>query len=206
MRKIAFFVGYGLLPFWAATAIVLIGAAFSQSSDYSTAAPWLVVFSIPICGATLLAAAITLIMYARADGDAFRKKAVATKWFWALNALLIGIAGLWLLQMKSLNRDIEAEKNRALAYVRSHETVVQRFGTDLSVNLASYTTNRADGKPRSYEVSIDTNRHAGSDPNSRYVYAIVRVERTANQRNLVLDCITPLSIGYRDGFKDPCKQ
>ncbi len=205
MRKIVFFIGYGLSPFWAVSAVVFIGGLFSRG-DYWNAAPWLVVFSIPICGATVLVAVITLILHASADGDPARKKAVATKWFWALNALLIVIAGLWWLQVKSLNRDIETEKTRALEFVRSHETVVQRFGPDLHVSLALYTTNRATGKPQSYEVSIDTKLPTGSDPNSRYVYGIVRVEGTGNQRHLVLDCITPLSMGYRDGFKDPCKQ
>ena len=92
-----------------------------------------------------------------------------------------------------------------MIFVRSHETVVQRFGSDPHVSIALYTTNRT-GKPQRYEVSIDTKRPTGSDPNSRYVYAIVRIEGMVNQRHLTLDCITPLSSGYRDGFKDPCKQ
>lgn len=39
-----------------------------------------------------------------------------------------------------------------MIFVRSHETVVQRFGSDLHVSIALYTTNRT-GKLQRYEAS-----------------------------------------------------
>jgi ABC-type nickel/cobalt efflux system permease component RcnA len=191
---------------WAATAFVFIGG-ISQSSDWWSVMPWLIFASIPFCGATVLVATITLVVHAKATGDPSRKKAVATKWFWVMNALLIAIAGLWWLRVQSLNRDIETERHRALEFVRSHETVVQQYGHNVTLVVSDWTTNPETGPlPQKYAVAIRT-----YDPESRnfmHRFAIVSVKESAGQRHLVLDCITPppTSMEHVDPFKLPCKQ
>jgi hypothetical protein len=207
MRKTNLMVGYGLLPLWASIAILVLGGAFSHSSEYWTAAPWIVIASVPICGATLLVSAITLVVHRRASGDEARRKAIAIKSFWGMNLVLVAIAGMWWLQSAKRTSDIESEKKRALEFVRSHETVVKRFGSGLDVSVATYTTSATTGPlPWQFEISIDTKRAQGADLNSRYVYAIVTVAESQGQRRLILDCITATSMGHRDPSKDPCRQ
>ncbi len=205
MRRVAFFVGYGLLPFWGAVLVVLIGSLFSRSYGYWAVAPWLIIVSIPVCGATLLVAVSTVVIHARADGDKARKLKVATTFFWGLNLVIVSIAGFWWLQSATLKRDVENEKKLALEFVASHGAVVQQFGRDVGISLSSYTGG-TDALPLKYEFAIDTRIQQGTNPNTRYVFAIVRVTDSSGQRQFVLDCITRTSLGHRDPFKDPCKQ
>jgi hypothetical protein len=94
-RAVGFLIGYGLLPFWASSVFVFIGGIYSNG-DWWGVAPWLIIFSIPICGGTLFIAGAIIKVHANADGDPFRKKAVATIWFLALNALLVGLLYLMI--------------------------------------------------------------------------------------------------------------
>ncbi len=45
---------FGLLPFWIALTLMLIGGATTKSAGYWNAAPWLIVGSIPLSIVTLL--------------------------------------------------------------------------------------------------------------------------------------------------------
>lgn len=205
MRKLAFLVGYGLLPLWASIAVVFIGRLFSHSLQYWAVAPWLVIASIPFCVATIVAATITLLVYVKVRGDESRKKNIAAKTFWTFNGLYAAAASAWWLSFVALERDIDNEKTAAQEFVRSHSNVVQQFGNNIEVNLVASTGNPG-SQPLKYEISIDTKRSAGANSDSRSVFAIVSVKGISGQRQFVLDCITSLSMGKRDPFSDPCKQ
>ena len=199
---VGFLIGYGLLPFWASWAFVFISGGHSTGAE-----GWVILLGLIYSSGTLFIAGITLRKHTNADGDPFRKKAVAAKWFGVLNALPIAIAGLWWLRVQSLNRDIETERDRALEVVRSHETVVQRYGPNLNLVVSDSRTNPETGPlPQKYAVAIRT-----YDPESKkfmHRFAIVSVKESAGQRHLVLDCITPppASQEHVDPFKLPCKQ
>lgn len=45
---------FGLLPFWIALTLMLLGGATSRSADYWNAAPWLLVIAVPASIVTLL--------------------------------------------------------------------------------------------------------------------------------------------------------
>lgn len=206
MRKVAFYIGYGLLPLWAAIVAVWIGSLYSNSSEYWNVAPWLIVVAIPVCAATLGVATVTLLVHGSVRGEPSRKTRMAIAAFVGMNLVLVAIAGGLWLRSAGVERDIEAEKVRVLEFVRGHAMVVERFGTDIGVSIVSYRTDSDDTLPRRYEVSIDTKRPQGTDPNSQYVYAIVGVRASADRRDVVLECLTPLYMGQRDSSRDPCKQ
>ncbi|MGE5526009.1 MAG: hypothetical protein ACM3SS_20020 [Rhodospirillaceae bacterium] len=44
----------GLLPLWAAIAVVAIGGHVSKSPDYWNVAPWLIIAALPVCIVTLV--------------------------------------------------------------------------------------------------------------------------------------------------------
>lgn len=206
LRKAAFYAGYGLLPLWAAIAIVVVGSWYSDSHEYWNVAPWLIVVAIPACALTFGIATLTLVVHARAGGEPSRRKTVAVGCFGVLNLLLVAAAGLWWMQTTRLKQEIETEKTRALDFVRSHATVVERFGAGLDVSIVTYATSSNERMPHRYEVSIDTKQPQGAEPGPQYVYAIVGVWETAGERELVLDCITPTYMGQRDSSKGPCEQ
>jgi len=45
---------FGLLPFWVALMLMLVGGAMSKSAEYWNVAPWLLVIAIPASIVTLL--------------------------------------------------------------------------------------------------------------------------------------------------------
>jgi hypothetical protein len=44
---------FGMFPLWAAIAVVAVGSYVSGSTDYWSAAPWLIIASIPACALPL---------------------------------------------------------------------------------------------------------------------------------------------------------
>jgi hypothetical protein len=150
---------------------------------------------------------ITLVVHAMATGDRSRKKAVATKSFWTLNLVLIAIVGMWWMRSAAVDHDIANEKKRVMDYVRSHDSIVQRFGTSVDVSIGLYTMKAArDPLPQRYEVSFARKDPESRNDNSDSGIAIVSVKESAGQRHFVLDCITCTPIGRRDPFKHPCEQ
>lgn len=205
MRKSAFLIGYGLLPFWAAIVFVTAGSLLAGSSEYWLVAPWFIIVSIPMCGVTFLIAGITLVVQKRTTGDSPRKDKIAARSFWALNLVVAAAIGMWWIQSAMRESVIENEKKLALAFVQAHESVIEQAGRNAQVSLsASHAATNA--LPVKYEFSIDTKRQRDSNPSSRYVHAIVSVSGPSESRRFNLDCITVTSMGYRDPFKDPCKQ
>jgi hypothetical protein len=183
---VGFLVGYGLLPFWAACAVVL------RDGGYGTGAEgWVFLLGLMFSSGTLLIAGITLRIHAEVSGDPFHKKVVATTWFLVFNAL----PGLWWLREESFDRVMD--------FVRSHETVVQQYGPHVNLLVSDSTMNIWTGRlEKKYAVAI-----SASDLRQRG-FAIVSVKIAAGQRQFALDCITPppTSLDDPDPFKFPCKQ
>jgi hypothetical protein len=206
MRKLAFFAGYGLLPLWGAIVVVFIGSLSSGSRDYWNVAPWLIIFSIPICVATLLAATMILAVHAYAIGDEVAKKKAATKAFWWVNAVFVAIVGAWLLYLAGLKWESDNDEKNARHFVQTHGTVVQQFGPEAELRVISWSARGPRELPSQYEFEIDAKRPLGPSPDSRYISAIVDVKASPGKRLFVLRCITAVPFGKRDSFKDPCEQ
>lgn len=61
LRRFSIILFFGLLPLWLAIAAVYYGSlAENLNRDYWIAAPWLIFFSIPFCGVTILITALVL--------------------------------------------------------------------------------------------------------------------------------------------------
>jgi len=206
MRKLALFVGYGLLPLWASIVIVIAGSLGSSSSEYWAVAPWLIVVSIPLSAATLAIAAVTIAVQAGASGAQARKNATAMKVFWALNIALVAIAGLWWLQSMFSKRELESEKKMAADFVRNNDLVISRYGRDAEVVPFSTYTMGSNALPTRYEFAVSVKRQRNAGSPTQYGYAFVGAKGSSGQRQFALDCISTLSPGKRDPFKDPCKQ
>jgi hypothetical protein len=206
MKKLALFLGYGLLPLWGAVVIVFVGGLRSRSSEYWAAAPWLIVVSVPMCVATLSVCAITVAVRAGASGDEGRKFRIAARAFWSLNLVIGAIVGALWLRHESLENERKMEEGLALDFVRNHSAVIHRAGSNPAVTPASSTTRSSDAMPFRYEFSVDTRNRSERTHGARYIFAIVSVSRSSGKREFTLDCLTTLSLGRRDPFKDPCKQ
>lgn len=91
---------------------------------------------------------------------------------------------------------IETEKKLATEFAKLHPDVVREVGTIQSANVMSYKQDSKSALPIRYTVLV-----GGS---SKRVYAEIDVSRAGAESNFVLACVTPLSIGQRDPFKDVC--
>jgi hypothetical protein len=96
------------------------------------------------------------------------------------------------------NRTIDAEKVSVTEFAKRQPGVLRDAGMIKDASVASYRQDRKSGLPSRYTVSIDGTRKA--------VYAEIDVSRSGNSSNFVLACVTHLSIGQRDPFKDVCAQ
>jgi hypothetical protein len=194
MKKVGFLLGFGLLPVWVATIAMFLGSLqSSRSSDYWAAAPWLVIFSIPFCGATLLIAAATLVRQASASGDRVQKNKAARSLFWSLVLLACVIVGVWWVRHEYRQRGLKVEEGLALEFVRNHDAVIQGGSRDPSPSLVATTKTNA-GVPVTYEIGTPLG------------YAIVSVNESSGRRQFNLDCITTISLGGRDPTRSPCSQ
>jgi hypothetical protein len=131
------------------------------------------------------------------------QKKLAARSFWLLNLAAGAIIGALWLRSESLQKDATIEEGLALDFVKNHGVVVQKVGRDAAIYLSSTQTSGSGSLPVKYEFSLDA-RQVNAD--SRDLFAIVSVSRASGAPKFTLDCITPLSLGQRDSFKDPCKQ
>ena len=177
----------------------------SRSSEYWAVAPWLVIASIPVCFVTLSIAAVTLATHARASGDRPRKNKVAAFTFLSLLVLVGAIAGILWLRHEHRQHDLEIEKELALEFVKTSDAVAKKVGGNFDALPSSLTTAH-DGLPVRYEFAVRAKRSNHGAWNASYVFAIVGVSRSSGGTVFSLDCITALSMGQRQPFKDPCRQ
>ena len=186
-RALAFFLGYGLLPLWASF-LFLAAGGLGAGGDYWAVAPWSLVVGVYLCGATLVIAAITVSIHANAMGDGARKDTVAARAFWAMNGVLALAAGVLWLRGENAERGVEAERARAIEFVRNHAAVIEKAGAGVDVRPSMTAGFTDDGRPLGYELMVDTKK-----PGERYLFAIVRVDRTSGEFRL--ECLTATSTG-----------
>ncbi len=93
---------------------------------------------------------------------------------------------------------IETEKKWVTEFAKLQPDVVRVAGMIQSANVMSYKQDSKSTLPTRYTVFI-----GGT---SKRVYAEVDVSRTGSESKFVLACVTHLSIGQRDPFKDVCAQ
>ena len=83
-------------------------------------------------------------------------------------------------------------------FAKRQADIVREAGTVQSAYVMSYKQDSKSALPIRYTVLI-----GGT---SKRVYAEIDVSRADTQSNFVLACVTQLSMGQRDPFKDICSQ
>jgi hypothetical protein len=86
----------GLWPLWMAVVWVVAGAMTNAGSqhDHWSAAPWIIVFSIPVCVATTIMAFAANHIFHRSEGGPFRKSILA-------GLVHLGALGLFYIYLNS---------------------------------------------------------------------------------------------------------
>jgi hypothetical protein len=172
---------------WVAVAIVIVGS-LSSSSEYWTAAPWVLVVAIPFCAVTLGIAAVTFVVH-RATGK--------VRYAGACLALLVAgslaSAGIFWRRHSAAEAALEADQQAGQALVES--TVPTGFSVSLS-----RTKMDAEGVPvRFVYYAYSLERPADG------VMAIVDVSQAGTPR-LRLACVVP-EAAYQQlpSGEEPCR-
>jgi hypothetical protein len=197
------FAGFGLLPLW--LAIVLVVAGDSGSSDYWTAAPWVIFAAVPVCTVTLVIAAITSAVYRATNADHPRKLKRAAAIFGVLVVAGVSTVAFLLIRYDNKRLDRAAEGQAARSFVENHEAV--RSATP-AISRAMYFGTAVDPNGDDYRYvfslySPDTPYFAEAP--DRGIYAIVDVDRGSGRAVFKLRCIVPKKDPRGWDFKDdPC--
>lgn len=195
-KKLAFLGGFGFLPLWGSVVAVYLGSIQAHTSpDYWAVAPWLVIAAVPFCGITFGIATVTLFVHKRTVGDESRKFKFSVLTFLSLCAVVIIAAALLRQQNKARELDRKNEELMALDFVKNQKTVALTVGENFSVSLVSTTISHS--APLQYDISVS---------GKKQMYAIVNVSHASGSTTFSLACLTPLYVGQRDPFKDPCNQ
>lgn len=95
------------------------------------------------------------------------------------------------------NQTIENEWLQATDFVKSNKDVIREVGSIKRVGRESSKKKAGESLPSRYIVSVGGDRSA---------YAVINVSRVSGTTQFALACLTHLSLGMRDPFKDECKQ
>jgi hypothetical protein len=194
--KWIFYLGFGLLPLWLAIAAVVGGGHQTYvPTDYWTAAPWLIFFSVPFCGFTLFIASNTMQAYGRSsDGG---RLANAGARFVLLNFLLVAAVVAFVVFKKTERRSVLEERAQVEAFVAHNSQVEAAAGGGVHTTGANeYGTSPVRGASIRYDVYV---------VGQKTVFAIVDVQHHwFGKPSFTLACTTPISSGNRQAFKDPC--
>lgn len=95
------------------------------------------------------------------------------------------------------NQTIENEWLQATDFVKGNKDVIREVGSIKGVGRESSKKKAGETLPSRYIVSVGGDRSA---------YAVINVSRLSGNTQFTLACLTHLSLGMRDPFKDECKQ
>lgn len=91
------------------------------------------------------------------------------------------------------------EWSLVIEFVKKNKEVIQEAGGIKDVYPASSTKGPREVMPHRYEVSVTGN-------GGKITYPIVGVSRSGGNVKFSLECISHVSMGYREAFKDVCSQ
>lgn len=95
------------------------------------------------------------------------------------------------------NQTIEKEWQQATDFVKNNKDVILEVGNIKGVGRESSKKKAGEALPSRYIVSVGGDKSA---------YAVVDASRSSGNVQFTLACLTHLSLGMRDPFKDECKQ
>ena len=195
--RIIFFVGFGLLPLWAALAFVIFGFA-TMESDQAGMTLWSFIPAIPACAVTVSIAAVTLAIHSRTIGNKLRKLGMSAAFLVAATAFLACIVFAFWMKRQANENSLNLEKTKVEEFVKNNEAVRTAAGEPLSlVYICSYSMDKSGPMPKVYDVSVK---------GQKQIYAIVNVDRQNKLVTFKLACTTSLYMGQRDASKGACEQ
>lgn len=107
------------------------------------------------------------------------------------------LCGKGKIDPSDANQIIKKEWLLVLDFVKNNKDVIREVGTIKGVGRESSTMKQGEIIPSRYIVTVGGDRSA---------YAVIDVSRITNDTKFSLACLTHLSLGQRDPFKDVCKQ
>lgn len=96
-------------------------------------------------------------------------------------------------------QETKREWSLVIDFVKNDKEIIREAGEIKDIFPASSTKNPTDVMPYRYEVSVRGN-------SSKAIYPIIGVSRADGKAKFTLECISHLSMGYREAFKDACYQ
>jgi hypothetical protein len=95
------------------------------------------------------------------------------------------------------NQTRKEEERLAFDYVKNNKQIIKLVGGSVETSPAS---------PTSYSNDRNKGRYDFSIMGAKTIYAIVDVNRSSGKPEFSLACVTTLSMGAREAFKDVCTQ
>ena len=185
-------IGFGLLPLWAAIALVVIGSYMPGAPhDYWNVAPWAIVAAIPASAITMVIAAAAIVIHNRTPGDGRRKAKVSTAWFFGLVALVAGAIGAAWMSHRAEERQSRVEQRDAVEFAKNHHAVARAAGAIRDARVSSRAT--------------DNSRLTIWVRGDRTVYAVVRGKRERGKLTFVLACVDDGSRSPQGTAGEPCR-
>jgi len=194
--RVAFLLGYGLLPLWAAVALIVLAFAVMRS-DLAGESLWALLVAVPACAVTLAITWATTRTYAEVSGSRARRLTLASGVFAAANATLVVAAASYWLAGENRTDVLRKEKSEVETFVSLNEVVRSAAGEPLRASVSLSTFVRSAPLPSRYEVSV-----AGAQT----VYALVEVDRRVQPATFKLLCIMRRSQTQQDSQVDACSQ
>jgi hypothetical protein len=188
LGRALFVLTYGLLPLWAGIAVIIYNDT-GRNSEYWASAPWFIMFSMVLCGVTLLVVSATLYV------SRWRGAAVGLLAFVGMN----GACLLAFLGVVKYNERVTLERRnevvRLREFIEANPVVIQAVGPNAKMGGV---IRRGEGRlPVKYEASVK---------GTRTVYAIVDVSRSTKPPRFIIACLVETEMGQRSSFDDPCKR
>ncbi len=199
-------VGFGFLPLWISIALLMVGSLKqSNSSDYWTVAPWMVIAGIVYCQYTLGIAVATIAVSVMVKGTPERRRKLAGATFVTLVLGAGAVLAYGKMQRDSHAADLKAEEARVFEFVKHSPTVRQAMGSEFDVRNTGTTIDRS-GWPVMYDIAVSPMIKDFKVKMERTQYVIVDISRTDTSPTFSVRCLTPIYSGQRQVGTDPCQR
>ena len=198
---ILFFLGFGLLPFWASVAYVYRESLHNaRPGEYWAASTELIIAATSYCAVTLMIAVITYLVF-WATG---RKLSHAVACFFILCLLVAAGAWIYWNQRTTREANIEAEKAAARIYVERSREVAGAIPGPIRSGLSTSMVAR-DGLAVRYIYYVYPEHDLSA---ATAVFAVVDVSRSSGTTGFRVACVVSKSdFKRRTGMPggDPCR-
>jgi hypothetical protein len=194
--RVLLFGAFGLLPLWAA--IALIAYAFAALPSHEAGhALWVLVVVPPACAVTLGIASATATVHSLTQGTPESKRKRSAIVLLGSCVLLFVGGGWYAVKNDEQAKLLRHEQRRAVSFIEDASGVKNVEGSlRVSISSSSYTSKS--NLPVAYDIRVRTGE--------QYTFYIVEVNRLTTPSSFRVQCTTPMSLGQRAALKGPCER